>query len=128
MHTAQVWQQFNAIAPSSGIVNTTCARHMLATIDGYYDAMRRRYNKTADDLWCTPTNLDAARGIDWSGVAPEDTYVNGTLQDQRWDGHYENGGCFMVMTGLEIMARGQAGDPDGALTLALPSARRWGIS
>ena len=29
--------------------------------------MRTRYNKTLDELWCTPTNLDAARGPDWSG-------------------------------------------------------------
>lgn len=98
---------------------------MLATIDGYYAAMGLRYNKTADDLWCTPTNLDAARGADWSGVAPTDTYVHGSLQDQRWFGHYENGACFMVMTGLEIMARGQAGDPDGALTLAKRAMRHF---
>jgi hypothetical protein len=46
--------------------------------------------------------------------------------------HYENGCCFMVMMGLEMAARGQAGDPDGALALAkramkhFEGTRFWG--
>lgn len=83
-----VWQNFNAIDPTSGIANTSRARSMLHSIDGYMAAMRQRYNKTVDELWCTPTNLDAARGADWSGVEPYDTYQGGKLQDQRWFGHY----------------------------------------
>ena len=67
-----VWQQFNAIDPTSGIANKSRANRMLSSIDGYYTAMRARYNKTLDQLWCTPTNLDAARGKDWSGIAPFD--------------------------------------------------------
>ena len=49
-----VWQQFNAIEPSSGIANSSRARRMLTAIDGYYSDMGIRYNKTADELWCTP--------------------------------------------------------------------------
>jgi hypothetical protein len=81
-----VWQQFNAIDAASGIANRSRAVRMLGAIDGYYAAMRQRYNKTLDELWCTPTNLDAERGKDWSGVAPYDTYQQGALQDQRWFG------------------------------------------
>ena len=65
-----VWQQFNAIDPASKIANTSRAVRMLHSIDEHYTAIRSRYNKTAAELWCTPTNLDAARGDDWSGVAP----------------------------------------------------------
>jgi hypothetical protein len=81
-----VWQQFNAIDLTSGIANRSRAVRMLSAIDGYYAAMRKRYNKTLDDLWCTPTNLDAERGKNWSGVQPYDTYQEGMLQDQRWFG------------------------------------------
>jgi hypothetical protein len=52
---------------------------MLNSIDSYYAAMRARYNKSADELWCTPTNLDSVRGADWSGLAPYDGYFNGTV-------------------------------------------------
>eukprot|EP00040_Diaphanoeca_grandis_P036193 m.229955 g.229955 ORF g.229955 m.229955 type:complete len:865 (+) comp33566_c0_seq2:111-2705(+) len=127
-----VWQQFNAIDPTSGLTNSTRAARMLQSIDGYYDVMKTRYNKTEDDLWCTPTNLDATRGTDWSGLAPWDSYSNGSLQDQRWFGHYENGCCFMVMMGMEIAARGQAGDPDGAMKMVqraltnFNTTRYWG--
>ena len=82
-----VWQQFNSIDPASGITNTSRASQMLAVIDRYYSDMRDRYNKTVDELWCTPTNLDAQRGANWSGIHPDDTVGNGALQDQRWFGH-----------------------------------------
>ena len=66
------------------------------------------------------------------GFIRYDTYMNGSLQDQRWFGHYENGCCFMAMLGMELAARGQAGDPDGALALAkqamvqFNTSRFWG--
>ena len=73
--------------PASKITNTTRANRMLENIDGYYAAMRTRYNKSTDELWCTPTNLDAARGEDWSGVAP---YVGAPRGSAL-----HNGGCSM---------------------------------
>eukprot|EP01051_Picozoa_sp_SAG22_P007700 SAG22_NODE_551_length_9178_cov_3.565371_2_plen_939_part_00 len=114
-----LWQQFNAIDPASGLTTQTQAAAMIRKIDEYLASMRTRYNKTQDELWCTPTNLDAAHGTNWSGIAPWDGVVqNGVeLGSQQYFGHYENGCCFMAMTGLEIAARGQAGDPDGAAVL-----------
>jgi hypothetical protein len=123
-----VWQQFNAIDPRSGLTNASRAQRMLAEIDQYYSEMRARYNKTIDELWCTPTNLDAARGPGWSGLAPYDGYQQGKLQDQQWFGHYENGCCFMSMMGMELAARGQAGDPNGALALAQRAMQRFNES
>ena len=110
-----VWQQFNAIDRSSGLVNASRAKQMLASIDRYTAEIRVRYNKTEDELWCTPTNLDTVRGDGWSGLAPFDGYQHGELQDQKHYGHYENGCCFMVMLGMELAARGEGGDPDGAM-------------
>ena len=123
-----VWQQFNAIDPTSGLTNQSRAKRMLSVIDRYYSEMRARYNKTVDELWCTPTNLDAARGPNWSGLAPYDGYQQGKLQDQQWFGHYENGCCFMSMLGMELAARGQAGDPDGALALAQRAMKHFNTS
>ena len=97
----------------------------MGSIDGYLHAIRSRYNKTVDELWCTPTNLDAVRGQGWSGLAPWDGYFNGTLQDQRWFGNYENGCCFKAFIGMELAARGQSGDPDGALRLLKRAMSRF---
>ena len=129
-----VWQQFNAIDPASGIANSSRAAAMMATIDRFYGDIRARYNKTQTELWCTPTNLDAARGANWSGIAWWDSVLqNGVeLGDQQYFGHYENGCCFMALTGLEIAARGQAGDPEGAAQLVkramdnFNATRFWG--
>ncbi len=97
----------------------------MTVIDRFYGDIRARYNKTETELWCTPTNLDAARGANWSGIAWWDSIVqNGVeLGGQQYFGHYENGCCFMALTGLEIAARGQAGDPDAAAMLSQRAAR-----
>ena len=85
-----VWQQFNAIDPASGIANSSRAAAMMTTIDSYLAAMRARYNKTQDELWCTPTNLDAARGTNWSGIADWDGVTQGGVElgSQQYFGHY----------------------------------------
>ena len=54
-----------------------------------------------------------------------DTVQNGSIQDQRWFGHYENGACFMTMMGLEILARSQAGDVEGATSLVVRAMSKW---
>ena len=81
-----VWQQFNAIDPASGLTTRAQAAAMIRKIDDYLAAMRTRYNKTQEELWCTPTNLDAARGTNWSGIAWWDGIVqNGVeLGSQQW--------------------------------------------
>ncbi len=119
-----IWQQALAAEPLAGIANLTRAARMASAVLAQIDALRATYNKTAEELWCAPTNLFS--------VAPEDTLGNGTVQDQKEFGNYENGACFVTLHGeLESLLH-SAGKPDavwGALNATLTSAattRLWG--
>ena len=66
--------------------------------------MRGAYNKTAAELWCTPTNF--------RGLAPDDLTID--FDGEYAFGNYENGACFHWHGGLEMLARGRAQGADAA--------------
>ena len=55
-----------------------------------------------DDLWATPANM-------YPVTQMGDLFDNGQLLNQKDYPNYENGGSFFHTTGLEIAARGAAG-------------------
>ena len=99
-----VWQQAISADPLSGIADVSRAAAMAAAVSARLAEIRVQYNKPG--LWCAPTNL-------W-GVAPEDSFFNGTLQDQAEYGHYENGCCFMALHGMYEQLLAFGGQRDAA--------------
>ena len=96
------WQQFAAI--EFGIANASQAAAILASVDALYAEVRGAYNKTAAELWCTPTNF--------RGLAPDDLTID--FDGEYAFGNYENGACFHWHGGLEMLARGRAQGADAA--------------
>lgn len=78
-----IWQQALATDPLAGIANSTRAASIASVVQARWAALLTEYNKTSDELWCAPTNL-------WS-VHPQDAFGNGSMQDQKDFGNYENG-------------------------------------
>ena len=101
-----IWQQAVASDPLSGIANASRAARMATVVEARLAEVHIQYNKSATELWCAPTNL-------W-GVDPADSFDDGSLQDQREYGHYENGACFMALHGMYANLLGNAGRPDDA--------------
>jgi hypothetical protein len=106
-----IWQQALAADPLSGIADAPRAAAMAAAVEARLGEIRVEYGKPG--LWCAPTNL-------W-GVAPADSFFNGTLQDQAKYGHYENGCCFMALHGMyeQLLAFGGRRDAAYAALEAL---------
>eukprot|EP00760_Papus_ankaliazontas_P036943 PhM_4_TR8409/c0_g1_i3/m.59241 len=120
-----VWQQALAMDPLSGIVTTEERRQrILNAFNEQYKRIRSTYPSAAKYLWCTPTNFIS--------IEPYDSFGNGTLQNQKEYGSYENGACFMDFVGLELALRGYAGDIEGASELLqrtldeFKQTRLWG--
>lgn len=101
-----VWQNFLAVDPHFGIASKEQAYRIMVAYDSNIARIGRETNRSAEQMWCTPSNLRS--------VAPEDAMVS-IRGDQADFGSYENGACFFAMSGLELAARGFAGDPSGAL-------------
>ena len=78
-----IWQQGLVTDPLAGIANATRAGVMARAVQSRLGAILSEYNKTSEQAWCAPTNL-------WS-VLPQDSFSNGTMQDQKDFGNYENG-------------------------------------
>jgi hypothetical protein len=119
-----IWQQALAADPLAGIANASRAARMAGVVLARLEELRQEYNKSAAELWCAPTNL-------WS-VSPADLFGNGSMQDQKDFGNYENGACFVALHGeLEALLH-FAGMPDavwGALNATLAAtatSRLWG--
>ncbi|KAJ9461054.1 hypothetical protein DIPPA_19730 [Diplonema papillatum] len=105
-----IWQQALVMDPLSGMLTTQEKKdRMIRGLDTLYSDIYATNEQANETLWCVPTNLVS--------VAPEDTFFNGTLQDQKVWGHYENGCCFMVFQGLEIALRGFGGDADAGVKM-----------
>eukprot|EP00658_Telonema_sp_P-2_P071597 TRINITY_DN60839_c0_g1_i2.p1 TRINITY_DN60839_c0_g1~~TRINITY_DN60839_c0_g1_i2.p1 ORF type:complete len:556 (+),score=91.26 TRINITY_DN60839_c0_g1_i2:844-2511(+) len=100
------WHNFMAVDPSYGIANQVQTKRIVESYDSNMARIREESNHTAEETWCTPTNL--------RGVAAEDAFVS-VRGDQGQFGYYENGACFMPFVGLELMARGMAGNSSAAL-------------
>ena len=66
----------------------------MTTSDALYAGLRAQFNVTAEELWCTPTNLIP--------LDPSDLTVN--FDGEYVFPHYENGDCFQWHLGLEALA------------------------
>jgi hypothetical protein len=119
-----IWQQALAADPLAGIANSSRAARMAGAVLAGLDGIRNEYNKTKTELWCAPTNL-------WP-VALPDLFGNGTVQDQRNFGNYENGACFVALHGEFAALLHFAGMPDAvwdalnATLAAAATSRLWG--
>ena len=114
-HYGYIWQQAVAAEGLSSIANATRAARMAGVVRTRLAEIHMQYNMTEDELFCAPTNL-------WS-VAPEDSFNNGTLQDQKEFGHYENGCCFMALNGMYAALLASGGDTDGAYAVLVAMLR-----
>jgi hypothetical protein len=86
------WQNFYAI--ELGVASPAQASAIMATADALYAGLRTQFNVTAEELWCTPTNLIP--------LDPLDLTVN--FDGEYVYPHYENGDCFQWHFGLEALA------------------------
>ena len=77
----------------------------MAALDAFLARLQSAYNLTGDDVWCLPDNQYA--------LAPADCNANVCSQ---WPS-YENGLCFLHVSGWAIYARARSGDADGAYAL-----------
>jgi Flp pilus assembly pilin Flp len=103
-----VWQQFAAI--EFGIANASQAAAIIASVDALYAEVRAAYNKSAAELFCTPTNF--------RGLAQADLTLN--FDNEYEYGNYENGACFHWHGGLEMLARGRVQGADAAFAHFAP--------
>jgi hypothetical protein len=86
------WQNFYAI--ELGVASPAQASAIMGTADALYAGLRARLNVTAEQLWCTPTNLIP--------LDPSDLTVD--FDSEYVYPHYENGDCFQWHFGLEALA------------------------
>ena len=115
-----IWQQALASDPLSGITNATRAAAMASAVAARIAEIKVEYGRTDDELWCAPTNL-------W-GVAPADSFYNGTLQDQAEFGHYENGCCFSALNGLYMQLLANGGRREAAFAHLAAMLKQMDIS
>lgn len=111
-----VWHNFLAI--EFGIANSTQSSLILNTADSLYAGIRTKYNVTAEQLWCTPTNLIP--------LDPSDLTVD--FDDEYEYGHYENGDCFHWHYGLESLARSRVNGADTAFTRLTTAMQAFNVS
>jgi len=97
----------NMLAIIHGIANSTQAQRILSNLDARYEALCQQFHRQRDDLWATPANMYPITQLG-------DMVQNGELIHQKAYPMYENGGAFFYATGLEIAARGAAGQAEQA--------------
>ena len=96
----------NLIAVTSGVANASQATSILASLQSERTRLAESFNLTADEIFCTPANTRVA--------APDDIlYCN----SGGGFPFYENGDCFLLMSGWEMMAMGQQGQTDAAFAM-----------
>jgi hypothetical protein len=86
------WQNFYAV--ELGVASAAQASAIMDRAEGLYAGLRAQFNVTAEELWCTPTNLIP--------LDPADITVN--FDSEFTFPHYENGDCFQWHLGLEALA------------------------
>jgi hypothetical protein len=86
------WQNFYAI--ELGVASPAQASAIVDSADALYAGLRTQFNVTAEELWCTPTNLIPLDPLDLT-VDFDSEYIYP---------HYENGDCFQWHLGLEALA------------------------
>ena len=94
----------NLLAVIFGIAGPSRARRILANLDARYGALCRKFRVSRDAIWATPANMHPV-------TDPGDLVDFGKLGNQQVYPNYENGCSFFHTTGLEIAARGAAGQP-----------------
>lgn len=105
-HTSHFWwQQFVATSALANISSPAQRVQAMAALDAFLARIQSEYNVTSDELWCLPDNQQP--------LPPAD--CNGNMCSQ-WPG-YENGLCFLHVSGWHIYARARSGDADGAYSL-----------
>ncbi len=97
----------NLLAIIFGIADRTRARRILANLDARYAALASQFRLSREAIWATPANM-------YPVSDPGDLVDFGKLGNQRVFPNYENGCSFFHTTGLEIAARGVAGQPGRA--------------
>lgn len=96
----------NLIAVNAGIANTSQAASILRVLGDERKRLASAFNITAEQLFCTPSNTRVA--------APDDIlYCNSGGQFP----FYENGDCFLLMSGWEMLALGRSGQADAAFEM-----------
>ncbi|CAE7254118.1 unnamed protein product [Symbiodinium natans] len=102
-----MYTQSLAIEPLGNITTKAQRQAMLRAFDRNYRRIYAQTNTSSNELWCTPTNFVS--------TGPLYSFKNGTLQNQKVFGNYENGACFMLFGAMELAARGYGGDGAGSL-------------
>ena len=97
----------NLLAIIYGIADAKQGQRILATLDRRYEEICQEFHLHRDDLWATPANM-------YPVTQMGDLFDNGQLLNQKDYPNYENGGSFFHTTGLEIAARGAAGQAEQA--------------
>lgn len=97
----------NLLAIIFGIAGAAKARRILGRLDERYAALCRQFGLSRDAIWATPANMYPVTQLG-------DLVDFGELGNQKVFPNYENGCSFFHTTGLEIAARGMAGQADAA--------------
>ena len=97
----------NMLAIIFGIADASKAQRILAHLDRRYQALCHQFSLSRDAIYATPCNMYPVSQLG-------DLVDFGELQNQKVYPNYENGCSFFHSTGLEIAARGMAGQADVA--------------
>jgi hypothetical protein len=113
-----VWHNYLAI--ELGVANAARAVTIIDTADRLYAGIRQRFNVTAAQLWCAPTNLipllTEDLTVNFDGKCLRQACLTASRINLKlffftgeyvWPA-YENGDCFHWHGGLEALARGTA--------------------
>jgi hypothetical protein len=90
--TGYLWPQYVAMSDLANVSSTAQRERTFSAIDSNYARLRKSYNVTQEQQWCTPDNLKPLNADDCHGGC------------STWPG-YESGRCFLWLTGWEIYAR-----------------------
>ncbi|HMD96190.1 MAG TPA: GH116 family glycosyl hydrolase [Terriglobia bacterium] len=97
----------NLLAIIFGMADAGKSKRILENLDRRYDELCAQFKLPREAIWATPANM-------FPISQPGDMVDFGKLGDQAQFPNYENGCSFFHTTGLEIAARGVAGQPDKA--------------
>jgi hypothetical protein len=97
----------NLLAIIFGMADAGKSKRILENLDRRYDELCDQFKLPREAIWATPANM-------FPISQPGDMVDFGKLGNQAQFPNYENGCSFFHTTGLEIAARGVAGQPDRA--------------
>jgi len=97
----------NLLAIIFGMADPAKWKRILENLDRRYDELCAEFKLSREAIWATPANM-------FPITQPGDMVDFGKLGNQTNFPNYENGCSFFHTTGLEIAARGAAGQPDKA--------------